>query len=536
MKRVSSGLWGSVLLAVVFAGCSPSPEWRAADSITAEELKTHLDILASDEFRGRNAPSPELKIASRYLAVWAESYGFEPLLPDGRFLQPIPLVTIEADADLTHTVWASRAGRREFVLAQDFGLLGRISEPMRVSSSVLFVGLGLSAPDQKWDDMESLDLEGQIVVMLDPDLPAGHSLMQDANRRLLRRRSWAALQKGAAAVLIVISEAREREFRERGHSFSPVASVRLDVELKSLAVASPRASQLRMEIRHEMAAALLGVSMEELSGMYSALRAGKSVLGRLIPGGRLDIRIETNEYRETTYNVVAWLEGMDEQLKQEYVLIGSHHDHVGAREERIFNGADDNGSGSVAMLEIAQALALVRPKRSVILVWHTAEEKGLWGARFFVENSPVPVEKISAQINLDMISRNDPNQLYLIGSRILSTGLDEALHAVNEADGRMIFDYAYEDPKHADRFFFRSDHYPYIQFGIPAVWLFCGTTEDYHQETDTADRVDFQKMARVTRLAYLTTMHIGNLSRMLPLDAHADITRRGAHNLVVPWR
>ncbi len=536
MKNVSKGLWGTLLLAMVLAGCAPSPEERAADSITAEELKIHLDILAADEFGGRNAPSPELKIASRYLAVWVESYGFEPLLPDGEFLQPIPLMTIEADAGHTRMVWTSPRGRREFALARDFGLEGRISEPMQASGPLVFVGLGLSAPEQNWDDIGDLDLAGKLVVMLDADLPEGHALMTDAGRRLLGRRSWGALQKGAAAVLTVISEAREREFEERGRDFSPVEGVRLDVELKSLAAASPRASRFRAEIRHGMAAALLGVFREQLSAMFSSIRAGQPVPARCIPEGRLDIRIETNEERATTYNVVAWLEGTDERLKQEYVLIGSHHDHVGAREERIFNGADDNGSGTVAMLEIAQALALARPKRSVILVWHTAEEKGLWGARYFIENSPVPVEKMTAQINLDMISRNDPDHLYLIGSRILSTRLDEALHSVNQADSRMAFDYAYEDPKHADRFFFRSDHYPYIQFGIPAVWLFCGTTEDYHQETDTVDRVDFQKMARVTRLAYLTTVYVGNLPMMLPLDAHSEITLRGAHNLGVPWR
>jgi hypothetical protein len=536
MKKASTGAWGSILLAVILAGCSPSPERRGADSITAEELKIHLDILAADEFRGRNTPSPELKITSRYLAVLAASYGFMPLLPDGEYLQPIPLVTIGADAERTRMTWTSSRGRQEFDLAQDFGFSGRISKPMRVSGPVLFVGLGLSAPDQNWDDMAALDLTGHLVVMLDPDLPEGHLLMADASRRLFRRRSWAALQKGATAVLTVISEAREREFQERGMDFSPVTNVRLDTEIKSLASASPRASLLRAEIRHGMAAALLGVSLEELSDMFSTLRKGEPVPARTLPEGHLDIRIETNENRETTYNVVAWLEGTDDELKQEYVLIGSHHDHVGARDGRIFNGADDNGSGTVAMLEIAQALALARPKRSVILVWHTAEEKGLWGARYFVENSPVPVEKMSAQINLDMISRNDPDHLYLIGSRILSTSLDEALHTVNEADGRMTFDYAYEDPKHADRFFFRSDHYPYIQYGIPAVWLFCGTTEDYHQETDTVERVDFQKMAKVTRLAYLTTLYVGNLPRMLSLDAHSEISRRGAHNLSVAWR
>jgi hypothetical protein len=401
----------------------------------------------------------------------------------------------------------------------------------------MFLGLGLSAPDLDWDDIAAQDLNGRIAILLDPELPEGHALMTAENRRLVRRRAWSVLQNGAAAVLTVISEDREEELQNNGYGFSPAADVTLSsVQQNSVVAAAPQRSTLRGEIRHDMAASLLGVSRQELSAMFTALREGDRVPAREIRGGRLDIQIETKERSDTTFNVVAWLEGADELLKEEYVLIGSHHDHLGAREGHVYNGADDNGSGTVAMLEIAQALAIARPKRSVVLVWHTAEEKGLWGARFFVENSPIPVDKISAQVNLDMISRNDPTSIYLIGSRILSTELDAAIHLVNDRETHLGFDYTYEDPKHPDRFFFRSDHYPYIQYGIPAVWLFCGTTEDYHQETDTVSRVDFEKMAAVTRLAYGSALYIGNLPELLALDAHTEITSRGVHNTKISWR
>jgi Zn-dependent M28 family amino/carboxypeptidase len=246
--------------------------------------------------------------------------------------------------------------------------------------------------------------------------------------------------------------------------------------------------------------------------------------------------LKTSKGKDSTYNVVAWLEGTDEQLKKEYILFGSHHDHIGTREGRIYNGADDNGSGTVAMLELAQALQIQRPKRSVIFVWHTAEEKGLWGSRYFVEHSPVPIDNMSAELNMDMICRNDPDHLYIIGSNKLSSELDAIINAVNDKHIRVELDYKYEDPKHPDNFFFRSDQYPYIQYGIPAVWFFCGTTEDYHQETDTIDRVDFAKMERVTRFVYLTAMALGNKPEMLRLDLHPEITSRGEHNLKVKWR
>jgi Zn-dependent M28 family amino/carboxypeptidase len=250
----------------------------------------------------------------------------------------------------------------------------------------------------------------------------------------------------------------------------------------------------------------------------------------------MEISVGIRKYKDYTSNVVAYVEGSDPVLKNEYVLFGSHHDHVGAREGRIYNGADDNGSGTVAMLELAQAVMLEKPRRSVIFVWHTAEEKGLWGSNYFVANSPVPVEKMSAELNMDMLCRNDPDSIYLIGSNKLSTDLDAAIHSMNDKHIHLNLDYKYEATDHPDMFFFRSDQYTYIRYGIPSVWFFCGTTEDYHQETDTIEKVDFKKMERVTKLVYLTALEIANKEHMLPLDIHPEVKTRGKHNLKVNWK
>jgi hypothetical protein len=526
------GLW----VFGAFWGCTASSVEHGVRSITPVDLESHLSFLAADEFRGRDTPSPELKIASRYLALVAERYGFKPLLADGSMLQEIPLTVRRADAAGTAMRWAGPHGDREFRYGRDFGLQGRGLSATHVSARVVFVGLGFASPDRSWDDLGGVDVRDAVVVMLDPELPEGHPLMAGENRRLLRRRSWMVLQQGAAAVLSVISEAREEAFREFGYEFEPAESVALTQEEAPTISTESRVSSLQADIRHDMATALLGISVEELQGLFASLRKGESVSPKTVTQGRLEIRVGISEHRERTANVVAWLEGRDENLRQEYVCIGSHHDHIGAGENRVYNGADDNGSGTVAMLEIAQALAMARPKRSVILVWHTGEEKGLWGARYFLEHCPVQVEKITAQINLDMISRNDPSSLYLIGTKVLSSGLDAAIQAVNQESVRFEFDYTYAEPQHPERFFFRSDHYPYLQYGIPAVWFFCGTTDDYHRETDTVDRVDFEKMARVARLAYLTTLRLGDLPGLLPLDVHPEITARGRHNMKVAWR
>jgi hypothetical protein len=526
------------LLSAFLLGCISDREMqqKAGDSITAKELEVHLDFLASDEFRGRNTPSPELKITSRYIATMVESYGLEPLMPDGSYFQTIPLEVRTIDPTQSRIRLVTNQGHQSFSHGYDFGITDRRYEEAQISGDIVFAGLGLEAPEQDWDDFSDVDIKGKIVVMLDASLPQSHPLGAPEHERLYRRRSRRTGQKGAVAVLSVVSEERERNFAEKGYLFDTTGRARLVQDLKAPWVSSQIPYSLRADIRHSMASEILGISPAELKEMFRTIKQGEKVPARVLRGRRLEITISVETQKDYTSNVVAFLEGTDNSLNDEYVLFGSHHDHIGTREGKVYNGADDNGSGTVAMLEIAQALTIARPKRSTILVWHTGEEKGLWGSRYFVEHSPVPVEKMSAELNMDMLCRNDPNSIYLIGSKILSSELDAAIHSVNDAHIRMNLDYTYENPKHPESFFFRSDQYPYIQYGVPAVWFFCGTTEDYHQESDTVDRVDFEKMEKVARLVYLTAMELGNKQELLKLDTHPDITSRGEHNLKVRWR
>jgi Zn-dependent M28 family amino/carboxypeptidase len=281
---------------------------------------------------------------------------------------------------------------------------------------------------------------------------------------------------------------------------------------------------------------MLGVTLDQLSGYFGAIAANQPVPPRALPDRSIDVSVLFDQKKRTTPNVVAYLPGSDPVLKDEYVVISSHHDHLNVREGHIFSGADDNASGSVAMLTIAKAMMVERPRRSVIFVWHTAEERGLVGAYYFVQHCPVPVEKITANLNLDMITRNNPNGIYLIGSNKISSEFDKSLKDVNAASVKLTLDYKYEDPGEPNRFFFRSDQYPYMRYGIPGVWIFCGTTPDYHTERDVEERVDYAKMEKITRLTYLVAMDVGNRPALLVLDLHPEIKTRGAHNMKVVWQ
>jgi Zn-dependent M28 family amino/carboxypeptidase len=241
---------------------------------------------------------------------------------------------------------------------------------------------------------------------------------------------------------------------------------------------------------------------------------------------------------------VAVFEGSDPMLKNEYVALGAHYDHVGVgipvNGDAIYNGADDDGSGTTALLAMAEALAKARtrPKRSVLFVWHTGEERGLWGSRYFTSYPTLPLDKIVTQLNIDMIGRSrkegdtdprnseltGPNEIYVIGSKMMSTDLGALVENVNKQYLNLTYDYRYDDPGDPNRFFFRSDHYNYARKGIPIAFFFDGEHADYHKPGDSVDKIDFQKMEKVTRTIYLTLWEVANrptrpvVDRQLPLQ------------------
>lgn len=263
---------------------------------------------------------------------------------------------------------------------------------------------------------------------------------------------------------------------------------------------------------------------------------------------RITFRIDA-EYTvvrtQLTRNVVGIVEGKDPQLKKTYVAFGAHYDHVGYSEgevvktesgerraeprgrvsqgataDRFWNGADDDGSGSIAMLAIAKAFAKgPRPRRSAVFVWHTGEERGLYGSRFFADYPSVPIESIVAQVNMDMVGRNrdnnsnaEGNSVYLIGSDRISTELHNLSVDANAALKKPLkLDFEWNDPGDLEQFYYRSDHYSYAAKGIPVVFLTTGLHPDYHANTDSVEKINFEKMTRITQLAYIIGFRVASM-------------------------
>jgi Zn-dependent M28 family amino/carboxypeptidase len=258
----------------------------------------------------------------------------------------------------------------------------------------------------------------------------------------------------------------------------------------------------------------------------------------LSAGKQVSFNVNAKVDRSITQNVVGVIEGADPALKKEYVAVGAHYDHVGMSKndegDRIFNGADDDGSGTVATMAIAEALAKSpeRPKRSVIFVWHAGEEKGLWGSEFFTSNPAVPIEQIVTQLNIDMIGRSKkvgddnpankdltgPNELYVIGSKMMSTDLGNLSEEVNNSFLKLAFNYKYDDPNDGERFFYRSDHFNYAKRGVPIIFYFSGVHEDYHGLADTPDKIDYQKMEKVARTVFAMMWKLSNAPQRPKVD------------------
>ncbi|HUS86014.1 MAG TPA: M28 family peptidase [Bacteroidales bacterium] len=516
-------------------------------TITEDELRYHLEFLGANEFRGRETPSSELEIATLYLGNWAKQAGLKTLQPDGSYYQTIPISVSSVLRPNTRLRIITGDGEEVFYYEDSFG--GNFGQTVSCFGDVVFAGLGLVNPEKGWDDLKDLDLYGKVVVIMDEQHPDNNFALGSTYSYRLSSRTREIRNRGASAVLVIVNPERENRKRNGEKIFAEIPSGRMDIIYDSQLrgprpapgqnaednrPARPAIPFVQADISHPVASAILGITEEEIADLFYAVRRGEQVSGKTCADTKVHLNVEVKVERTTTRNVLGLIEGTDPVLKNEYIVICAHHDHLGISDGEIIAGADDNGTGTVALIEIAQALMADPPRRSVIIAWFTGEERGFIGSQYFVNNSIVPVEKINACLNMDMLGRNHTDSLFLVGSDLLSSELDAAIHRVNRAFNiNFGFNYLYSNLTHPQRVYFRSDQYPHIRFGIPSVWFFCGFTPDYHTPKDILGYIDYKKMLKVTKLVYLTAFEIGNMKEMLKLDTNPEVTSRGKHNLPV---
>jgi hypothetical protein len=507
---------------------APAP---GVETITQAQLRDYLTFVAADDLEGRDTPSRGLDITARFLATIAARAGLSPAGEDGTFFQEIALTRRLLDAEGTSLT----IGTRTLTLGDEY--LPSTGRPGSVSGPVVYVGHGYVIGSRDIDPYKDVDVRGAIVVA-HPGLPEG---IQRTDLQGPQGEDWndapgAAADRGAVAVLYLADYAALDNWTRRRTALDSRGTLLVDAfadgpaapRLPTATIAPGAYAALFQGEREGPAEIFRRVAERRPAGSFA-----------LAPARRVSLTIATTEERAVSRNVVAVLHGSDPVLKDEYVALGAHYDHVGLADggeegDGIHNGADDNGSGTVALLAMAEALAAAprRPKRSMLFVWHTGEEKGLWGSRYFTARPTVPIDRIVTQINVDMIGRSrepgdttpanqaltGPDTVYVIGSRLMSSELGALTERVNDGFLNLTYDYRYADPHDPDRFFYRSDHYHYATRGIPVVFYFTGVHEDYHAVGDDVEKIDFRKMQRIAQTIYATAWAVAEL----PVRPHVD--------------
>jgi Zn-dependent M28 family amino/carboxypeptidase len=501
------------------AALAPAPSGHGnADSISAAQLKDYLAFIASDEMEGRDTPSRGLDTAAKFIAAHLSRWGLKPAGDDGTYFQHIALTQSKIDP----AQCSVEINGQRFNFGEDF-LAGMITGA--ASGPLVYAGGGWVIKAKNIDAYQGLDVKDKIVVINNSGLPKGVNFNELTGKQ---GEDWetpvnAARKRGAKGVILVPNfqtlanwERSRQAFADRG--FAAVDKFQAANNTFPTVTASPKLLNALFQGEKHNAAEVFNHSATNEPLEPFEFKAEKKVT----------FKITLKTAPASTQNVVATLEGSDPVLKNEYVAIGAHYDHVGigtpVNGDAIYNGADDDGSGTVSVLALAEAFSHgPRPKRSILFIWHAGEEKGLWGSQYFTDNPTVPIGQIITELNIDMIGRtkkeNDvpanqplpkPGEIYLIGSKMMSTELGEVSEAVNKSYLNLSFNYKYDDPKDPERFFYRSDHYNYARKGIPIIFYMDGVHEDYHRPSDSIEKIDYQNMEKVARTIYATAWELAN--------------------------
>lgn len=541
-KNLIAGFLGVALL-LPTAGFAQAPavkitadEKKAAEAVTAKQLSDYLYFVASDEMEGRDTPSRGLDTVAKFIGMNLSRWGFKPAGDDGTFYQKMALRRDAVDPAATNV----QIGGQKFSYGDD---LVRVSgtQSGTMTAKVVFAGNGWMIKSKGLNPYEGLDVKGKIIAVYGEGQPSQRSLVpmpagvtQADLPNAGRGTEWAdaatyARNNGAAGVLVLPSKFFADNWSMVTQNFgrnrlvvdklAPPAPAQTGAPAPTVFIASPKLAN----------ALFAGESGNPLAGATNSFSLNKD----------FTFSIGTKTETVWTQNVVALWEGSDPTLKSEMVAIGAHYDHVGINlnapgPDKIWNGADDDGSGTVAVLSIAEALAKApkRPKRSVLFVWHCGEEKGLWGSEYFNKFPTVDIKKVIAQLNIDMIGRSkkagntEPrdkdlsgeNTIYVIGKDMMSSTLGAIVDGANKGYLNMTYDTRYDDPKDTNRFFFRSDHFNYAVNGIPIAFWFDGVHVDYHGAGDTADKIDYPRMEKITRTIFLTLWELTDLKERPKID------------------
>lgn len=535
-------------LLLIFAGCASTSQVTYQTStdeligfsgqIETAFLQKHLEVIAHDSLEGRDTGMPGQKAAAEYLAAFYSEIGMAPKGGDGSYFQHF-----ELDANLTDSlVYATFRVEGGDTLKTDRSVLSAGSTGSYYNffggaeanaGQVIFAGFGVTDEDRGVLHLDGLEKETEKPwLLLFEDIPHvvnGDTLINPGISSNLRLGTL--LRNYDLSGILLIGETSAERYDELALIQSKIATQPQNLSLPYLD-SSRRGGGLPAGVHYispHMASQILGLDDADALGkkrdqLIETIRDFRPVT----TSHYLDYTPYRRAGTVDTENVIAYLEGADPGLKEEVLVLMAHYDHVGigspdATGDVLYNGADDNGSGTVSLMAIAHTLAQAReqgykPKRSILFLHVSAEEVGLLGSRYYSDHPVIPIENTVANFNADMIGRSDPENIragntdyvYLIGGEIISSGLDSLVVAANENSVNMRLDRKYNDLTDSNQFYRRSDHWNFGRLSVPFVFFFTGVHEDYHRPSDTVDKIEFDKYTRVVQLIYTSSIKVAN--------------------------
>ena len=496
-----------------------STAYRYAQTIRVGDLKKHLSVLAADSLEGRETGLPGQKKAAAYLANYYQSQQLAPPVGDSSYFQVFPIIESSWDQP-----FVAIDGQR-FTLFKDFYAFPAMAEPLdTLVDEITFLGYGIAG--ERYDDYQRADVRGQAILIL-----SGEPMGRDSTYLLSGTYEPARFTTNFRAGL----QAKYDMAQQRGVRVVLVVDDNYQENIQRFALYAARPS-LRLQSEATASTSLIFISPEMANALVGEKRLAKAQR-RITKKGKpysfsratdLTFALRQDVDRLTSENVLGYLEGSD--LKDELLVITSHYDHIGVTEDgRVNNGADDDGSGTVGVLELAEAFARAKaaghgPRRSLLFMNVSGEEKGLFGSEYYTDHPVFSLDSTIADLNIDMIGRIDPAHaqdsayVYVIGSDRLSTELHEINETANARYMKLDLDYTYNAPDDPNRFYYRSDHYNFAKHGVPIIFYFNGTHADYHKPTDTIEKINFPLLRDRTRLVFYTAWQLANQDKRIEVN------------------
>jgi hypothetical protein len=498
---------------------------KYADIISADLAKKHLSIIASDAFEGRETGKPGADKAAHYIADEFKSLGLQPIV-NGSYFLDIPLV------ENAFKVSAFTVNGKTFTSGTDFYGSGAGSAKTITAADIVFIGYGIGADN--YDDLKGIDITGKVVLYLNDGEPIANGVYKVSGTD--KKSEWSTnrakrlqfLRSKNPALILAAGPNVANILKRFG---GQIGAGQLSIKKDDAPVLTP-VYNITVDVANELLKSS-GKTYAELKGAIDA--AGAPQTQTVKADVATTYAAESKDVKAV--DVLGFLPGNDPKLKDEVLVISAHYDHIGmlpegTKGDRINNGADDDGSGTTGILEIARAFAKAKkdghgPRRSILFLGNVGEEKGLLGSEYYTDHPVIPLERTITDLNIDMIGRvgteyigkaDSANYVYVIGSSMLSTDLHKVNDNANNTYTKMDLDYKYDDPNDPNRFYYRSDHYNFAKHGVPIIFYFNGVHADYHGLGDEVSKINFPLLAKRAQLVFYTAWDLLNADKKPVVD------------------